>query len=96
MHNLIILTCIYVYIPNDSIDLSIINLYLGCECDNYQSLSILIITYNIIQMQLTVAEDLLRNMENWAVVVGEVIDAVHNDSISNMTIYPPQGNIGTQ
>ena len=47
-------------------------------------------------MQLTVAEDLLRNLENWAVVVGEVIDAVHNDSISNMTIYPPQGNIGTQ
>ena len=48
-------------------------------------------------MQLTVAEDLLRNTENWAVVVGEVIDAVSdNDSSSNVTIAPPQGNIGMQ
>ena len=48
------------------------------------------------QMQLTVAEDLLRNTENWAVVIGEVIDAVDNDSSSNITITPPQGNIGMQ
>ena len=47
-------------------------------------------------MQLTVAEDLLRNTENWAVVIGEVIDAVDNDSSSNITITPPQGNIGMQ
>ena len=47
-------------------------------------------------MQLTVAEDLLRNTENWAVVIGEVIDAVDNDSSSNITITPSQGNIGMQ
>ena len=47
-------------------------------------------------MQLTVAEDLLKNTETWAVVIGEVVDAVSdNVSSSNITIDPPQGNIGT-
>ena len=45
-------------------------------------------------MQLTVAEDLLRNTDDWAVVIGDVLDAVSdNTSDKNITITPPQGNI---
>ena len=48
-------------------------------------------------MQLPVAEDLLRNADNWAVVIGDVLEAV-SDNVSNtsMTITPPQENIGMQ
>ena len=48
----------------------------------------------ILQMQLPVAEDLLRNTENLAVVIGDVLQATSgNISNSSMTII--QENIGT-
>ena len=47
-------------------------------------------------MQLSVAEDLLKNTEDWAVVIGDVLEAV-SDNVSNasITVIPPQENIGT-
>ena len=45
-------------------------------------------------MQLTVAEDLLRNIENLAIVIGEVLDATSGD-ISNKSMMIPKENIGT-
>ena len=44
----------------------------------------------MLQMQLPVAEDLLRNTEKLAIVIGDVLDASGNTS---MTIT--QENIGT-
>ena len=47
-------------------------------------------------MQLSVAEDLLENTEEWAVVIGDVLEAV-SDNVSNasITVISPQENIGT-
>ena len=47
-------------------------------------------------MQLSVAEDLLKNTEDWAIVIGDVLEAV-SDNVSNasITVIPPQENIGT-
>jgi len=44
-------------------------------------------------MQLTVAEDLLRNIEYLAVAIGDVLDAV-TDNISNSSMNLIQENIG--
>ena len=47
----------------------------------------------MLQMQLPVAEDLLRNIENTAVVIGDVLDVIAKYSnITNLTIM--QENIG--
>ena len=45
----------------------------------------------MLQMQLPVAEDLLRNIENLAVVIGDVLDAT-SGNITSMSIT--QENIG--
>ena len=45
-------------------------------------------------MQLTVAEDLLRNTENLAVAIGDVLD-VTSGNISNSSMTISQENIGT-
>ena len=45
-------------------------------------------------MQLTVAEDLLRNTENLAVAIGDVLD-VTSGNISNSSVTISQENIGT-
>lgn len=48
-------------------------------------------------MQLSVAEDLLKNADDWAVVIGDMLEAVSdNVSITSMTVTPPQENIGMQ
>lgn len=49
----------------------------------------------ILQMQLTLAEDLLKNADDWAVVIGDLFNAVSNNASNNsLTITPPQENIG--
>ena len=51
------------------------------------------VKHYLIQMQLTVAEDLLRNTEKLAVVIGGVLEAASdNTTNNNMTIT--QDNIG--
>lgn len=49
--------------------------------------------YIIIKMQLTAAEDLLRNTENLAIVIGDVLDA-SSGNISNSSMTITQENIG--
>ena len=45
-------------------------------------------------MQSTVAEDLLRNTENLAIVIGDVLDATSGDISNNMMTINHE-NIGT-
>ena len=48
----------------------------------------------MLQMQLPVAEDLLRNTEKLAIVIGDVLDAT-SGNISNTSMTITQENIGT-